>query len=90
MKSKFLALAIATAALNVFAPVVGHAQGNLVNGRAASKAEAQLLTSYGVQKGNWVVDGFGIASAESGHSKQVTAASGGQKCWYVLDVQLCE
>jgi len=67
MKSKFLALAIATAALKVFAPAVGHAQGFQVNGHAASKAEAQLLVSYGVQKGNWVVDGFGIASADSGH-----------------------
>jgi hypothetical protein len=90
MKSKFLALAIATTALNVFAPAVGHAQNYLVNGHAASKAEAQLLVSYGVQKGNWVVDGFGIASADSGHSAPATAANGGQKCWYVLDVQLCE
>ena len=32
MKSKFLALAIATAALNVFAPAVGHAQNYIVNG----------------------------------------------------------
>ena len=54
MKSKFLALAIATAALNVLAPAIGHAQGFLVNGHAASKAEAQLLVSYGVQKGSWV------------------------------------
>jgi hypothetical protein len=90
MKSKFLALAIAIAALNVFAPAVGHAQNYLVNGHAASKAEAQLLVSYGVQKGNWVVDGFGIASAESGQSRPATATNGEQKCWYVLDVQLCE
>ena len=91
MKSKFLALAIATAALNVFTPAVGHAQGFQVNGHAASKAEAQLLVSYGVQKGNWVVDGFGIASADSGQIRPATATtSGGQKCWYVLDVQLCE
>jgi hypothetical protein len=90
MKSKFLALAIATTALNVFAPAVGHAQNYLVNGHAASKAEAQLLVSYGVQKGNWVVDGFGIASAESGQSRPATATNGEQKCWYVLDVQLCE
>ena len=90
MKSKFLALAIATAALKVFAPAVGHAQGFQVNGHAASKAEAQLLVSYGVQKGSWVVDEFGIASADSGHSAPATAINGGQKCWYVLDVQLCE
>jgi hypothetical protein len=34
--------------------------------------------------------GFGIASADSGHIQQATATNGGQKCWYVLDVQLCE
>ena len=91
MRNKFLALVIATAALNVFAPAVGHAQSYLVNGHAASKAEAELLVSYGVQKGNWVVDGFGIASVENGHSS-IQAASGnsGPKCWYVLDVQLCD
>ena len=42
-------------------------------------------------KGNWVVDGFGIASADSGQIRPATATtSGGQKCWYVLDVQLCD
>jgi hypothetical protein len=37
-----------------------------------------------------VLDGYGIASAESGHGRQAAAANGGQKCWYVLDVQLCD
>ena len=83
-------LTLAIAAPNVFAPSVGHAQGFHVNGHAASKAKAQLLVSYGIQKGSWVVDGFGIASADSGQIRPVTAATGGQKCWYVLDVQLCE
>ena len=90
MSRKFLALTITMAALNVFAPAIGHAEDYFVNGHAASKAEAQFLVSYGVQKGDYVVDGFGIASAESGHSRPATVASGGQKCWYVLDVQLCE
>jgi hypothetical protein len=45
MKSTFLALAIATAALNIFAPAVGHAQDYIVNGHNASKAEAQFLAS---------------------------------------------
>ena len=52
MKSKFLALAIATAALNVFALAVGHAQGYIVNGHNASKAEAQFLTSYSAPPGS--------------------------------------
>ena len=58
MKSKFLALAIATAALNVFAPAVGHAQDYIVNGHDASKAEAQFLASYsapaGQLAGRWI------------------------------------
>ena len=48
MKSKFLALVIATAALNVFAPAVGYAQDYIANGHKASKAEAQFLGSYSV------------------------------------------
>ena len=88
---KFLAIAAVSVGLSAAATTVANAQDYLVNGHAASKAEAQLLTSYGVQKGNWVVDGFGIASADSGQIRPATAAtSGGQKCWYVLDVQLCD
>jgi hypothetical protein len=67
-----------------------HAQGYLVNGHAASPAEVQQLASYGAQPGSWVVDGYGISAAEHGQSKPVTPAASGQKCWYVLDVQLCE
>jgi hypothetical protein len=87
---KFLAIAAVTVGLSAAATTVANAQGYLVNGHAASKAEAQLLTSYGVQKGNWVVDGYGIASADSGQIRPAAAASSGQKCWYVLDVQLCD
>ena len=61
MKSKFLALAIATAALNVFAPAVGHAQDYIVNGHNASKAEAQFLASYSAPAGQWQADGYGIS-----------------------------
>ena len=72
MKSKFLALAIATVALNLFAPAVGHAQDYIVNGHNASKAEAQFLASYSAPAGHWQVDGYGISRV------------GGRKCWYVL------
>ncbi|MGP0001367.1 MAG: hypothetical protein ACLPKW_27000, partial [Acetobacteraceae bacterium] len=61
MKSKFLALAIATVALNLFAPAVGHAQDYIVNGHNASKAEAQFLASYSAPAGHWQVDGYGIS-----------------------------
>ena len=43
MKSTFLALAIATAALNLFAPSVGHAQDYIVNGHNASNSCSRWL-----------------------------------------------
>ena len=67
MKSTFLAVAIATAALNLFAPAVGHAQGYIVNGHNASKAEAQFLASYNAPAGHWQVDGYGISRVADEH-----------------------
>jgi hypothetical protein len=87
MKSTFLALAIATAALNVFAPAVGHAQDYIVNGHKASKAEAQVLASYSAPVGHWQFDGYGISRVAE---EQPVAKATGAKCWYVLDVQLCD
>ena len=87
MKSKFLALAIAIAALNVFAPAVGYAQDYVVNGHSASKAEAQFLASYSAPAGQWQFDGYGISRVAD---EQPVAKTTGAKCWYVLDVQLCE
>jgi hypothetical protein len=48
--------------------------------------------SHGAQPGKWlVVDGYGISAADSRPEKQqLTAAHGSRKCWYVLDVLLCE
>jgi len=62
--------------------------GYFVNGHAASPAEAQLLFANAVQR---VVNGYGIAPAE--HAS-FTSASGTEatdkKCYYVLDVLLCD
>ncbi len=63
----------------------------IVNGRTASPAEAQHLVANGVQPGAWVVNGYGIAPAE--HASFTAPAStepSGQKCYYVLDVLLCD
>jgi hypothetical protein len=87
MKSTFLALAIATAALNVFAPAVGYAQDYVVNGHSASKAEAQFLASYSAPAGQWQFDGYGISRVADEHPAPPIT---GPKCWYVLDVQLCD
>ena len=82
--------ALAIAALLGIASPPTHAQNYVVNGRDASPAEEQLLVSLGAQPGKWLVDGFGISLVASGHSRPQAAGSGDRKCWYVLDVQLCE
>ena len=68
------------------------ATGYVVNGRAASPAEAQALADNGVHQGNWVVNGYGIAPADHASFETRTAetASSGEKCYYVLDVLLCD
>jgi hypothetical protein len=65
----------------------------VVNGRAASPAEAQALAADGIHRGNWVVNGYGIVSADhASFETRVPAetASSGNKCYYVLDVLLCD
>jgi hypothetical protein len=64
----------------------------VVNGRAASPAEAQHLVANGVQPGAWVVNGYGIAPAAERASLAAPASTepSGQKCYYVLDVLLCD
>jgi hypothetical protein len=87
---KLLVLAAAaTVALNAFAPVA-HAQDYAVNGHAASKAEALLLTSYSAPAGHWQVDGYGFARVADEHQAPPVAQAGAAKCWYVLDVKLCD
>jgi hypothetical protein len=55
----------------------------------ASATEAQLLVSNGVQPGAWVVNGYGIAPADRTSTPPATESTG-KKCWFVLDVQLCD
>jgi hypothetical protein len=64
----------------------------VVNGRAASPAEAQHLVANGVQPGAWVVNGYGIAPAAERATLTAPAANepSGKKCYYVLDVLLCD
>ena len=68
------------------------ASSYVVNGRAASPAEAQHLVASGVQPGAWVVNGYGIAPAAEHATFNAAAANepSGQKCYYVLDVLLCD
>jgi hypothetical protein len=69
------------------------AGGYVVNGHAASPAEAQALASNGVRLGNWVVNGYGIAPADRASFETrapAETAGSGKKCYYVLDVLLCD
>jgi hypothetical protein len=67
------------------------ASGYVVNGHAASPAEAQVLVASGVQQGAWVVNGYGIAPVErAAFTAPATKEASGQKCYYVLDVLLCD
>ena len=67
------------------------ASGYVVNGHAASPAEAQQLVAGGVQQGAWVVNGYGIAPAEhASFTAPAATEPSGKKCYYVLDVLLCD
>ena len=57
---------------------------------AASKAEAQFLASYSAPAGHWQVDGYGFSRVADEHPVQPVAQTTGPKCWYVLDVKLCD
>jgi hypothetical protein len=66
------------------------ATGYTVNGHAASPAEAQHLVASGVQQGAWVVNGFGIAPEHASFTAPASTEPSGKKCYYVLDVLLCD
>ena len=67
------------------------ASNYIVNGHAASPAEAQTLVASGVQQGAWVVNGYGIAPAErASFTAPASTEASGKKCYYVLDVLLCD
>ena len=69
----------------------GFAGSYIVNGRTASPAEAQHLVASGVQPGAWVVNGYGIApAAERAVTAPSSTEASGKKCYYVLDVLLCD
>ena len=62
---------------------------HVVNGHAPSPEEAQPLVSHGVHRGQWVVDGHDISPAPQRADGRTTERDA-VKCWYVLDVLLCD
>jgi len=77
--------------LGLLSTAPSFAASYIVNGRTASPAEAQHLVASGVQQGAWVVNGYGIAPAErTSFTASASTEPSGQKCYYVLDVLLCD
>lgn len=87
-KTLFTAAAVAVALGFFSAPTF--AKSYVVNGHAASAAEAQHLVAHGFQPGAWTVSGFAITAVDAGSSIQPTTDSKSKKCWFVLDVELCD
>jgi hypothetical protein len=76
-----LAIAAVVVGFGTASPAA-RAQGYIVNGHAASPEQVQLLASYGVPPGHWVVDGWGISPAASGQpaaDKSSTLGSGSDR-----------
>jgi hypothetical protein len=86
MKKTLITAAIAVALGFFSAPTF--AKGYVVNGHAA--AEVQHLVAHGFQPGAWTVSGFAITAADANPTIQPATESHAKKCWYVLDVQLCD
>lgn len=84
---KILIASIVAVGLGLFGSSA-FADGYTVNGRAATPAEMQLLAGYGARPGSWVVDGYGISPAV--HKAAANADAKAEKCYYVLDVLLCD
>ena len=86
---KISSLALATAALNVSPP--RSARSELPRQRArriegGSAAPGLLRRPKGQLGGRWVRHRVSRQWTDQASD----SATGGQKCWYVLDVQLCE
>ena len=89
MKQTLITTALALGLSFFSAP--SFASGYVVNGHAASPAEAQVLVASGVQQGESVVNGYGIAPAERASlTAPASTEASGKKCYYVLDVLLCD
>ena len=59
------------------------AHGQTVNGHPATATEAAVLATHGITKGNWKIDGWGIALVGHPEAEPQTP-----RCHFVLDVPL--
>jgi hypothetical protein len=88
MKTLITTIALALG-LGLFS-VPSFASDYVVNGHAASPAEAQRLVASGVQRGTWVANGYGIAAESAAFPPPPATESSGKRCYYVLDVLICD
>jgi hypothetical protein len=88
MKKTLITIALALGFGLVSAP--SFAGSYVVNGHAATPAEAQLLVATGVQPGTWVVNGYGVSPAAQNANLSSVTERHGKQCWYVLDELLCD
>ena len=88
MKYALIIAAIALTLGSAAAPA--QAQSYVVNGRAASAAEGQLLVAHGFPPGQWSVSGFGITAVANASNSTAPVRPAGRACWYVLDELLCD
>ena len=57
----------------------------------ASSTEVRLLTTPGVLRRHWVVDGFAVTPVASGASAiRRNAERNGGECWFYPDLPRCE
>jgi hypothetical protein len=64
-----------------------NAQRYVVNGHAATPAEAAYLSLHGFADGAWVVDGWGIGPANL-QTVQANPAAALRECHYILGMPL--
>ena len=90
MKSTFLALAIATAALNISRSCARPRTG--LRRQRTQYFEGGGAVSGVLQRsgGHSQVDGYGFSRVADEHPASPVIQTAGRKCWYVLDVQLCD
>jgi hypothetical protein len=90
-------LAVRSATLADFVGITGRLHSEWVAGfdrnqrpTSSECAEAQFLASFSAPAGQWQSNGYGISRVADEHPSPPVAQTTGPKCWYVLDVQLCE
>jgi len=83
-------LSAAVVSFSLLSPAV--AQNYIVNGHPATPKETELLASWGMADGEWMVDGWGIRLVKlatlSAAEKAAADDAAWRKCRYVFGVEI--